>query len=184
MAHTYISQWFNRWTAINATGMINEITLFTLIKHRINYTGLMIKWWWNGGVERGVNPNIERMLNVFDLLISTPEEKSVSGICASKTRRNFQIFGWCLQFKQSCPSAALSYFCLRKQIRENQYNRASRFKEKCLRKAQHYHSSLKEEKALCKFSSLTLPPKNHNLFCGIGSKREVGEKWEYVTTSS
>jgi hypothetical protein len=29
---------------INATGMINEVTLFTLIKHRINNTGLMIKW--------------------------------------------------------------------------------------------------------------------------------------------
>jgi len=183
MAHTYISQWFNRWTAINATGMINEITLFTLIKHRINNTGLMMKWWWSGGVEQGLNPNIERMLNVFDLHISTPEEKAVSRICASKTRRNLQIFGWCLQFKQSCLSAAPSYFCMRKQSRENQYNGASRFKEKCLRKSQHYQSSLKEEKALSKFSSLTLRPKNHNLFCGIGSKREVGEKGEYVTTS-
>jgi hypothetical protein len=28
-------------------------------------------------VERSANPNIERMLNVFDLHISTPEEKAV-----------------------------------------------------------------------------------------------------------
>jgi hypothetical protein len=38
-------------------------------------------------VERNANPNIERMLNVFDLHFSTPEEKAVSRICASKTRR-------------------------------------------------------------------------------------------------
>jgi hypothetical protein len=54
-------------------------------------------------VERNANPNIERMLNVFDLHLSAPEEKAVSRICASKTRRNLQTFGWCLQVKQSCP---------------------------------------------------------------------------------
>jgi hypothetical protein len=125
-----------------------------------------------GGVERSANPNVERMLNVFDLHLSTPEEKAVSRICASKTRKNLQTFGWCLQFKQSCPWASLSYFCTRKTKQKNQCNGASRFKEKCLRKAQHYQSSLKEEKALCRLNSPTLPPKNHNLFCGeIGSKR-------------
>jgi hypothetical protein len=72
----------------------------------------------NGGVERSANPNIERMLNVFDLHLSTPKEKAVSRICASKTRRNLQTFGWCLKFKQSCPWATLSYFCMRKISRE------------------------------------------------------------------
>jgi len=71
-----------------------------------------------GGVERSANPNIERMLNVFDLHLSAPEEKAVSGICASKTRRNLQTFGRCLQFKQPCPWASLSYFCMRKTCRE------------------------------------------------------------------
>ncbi len=123
--------------------MISEVTLFTLIKHRINNTGWMVKWWWNGGVEGSANPNM----------------KAVSRICASKTRRNLQTFGWCLQFKQSYPWAALSYFCLRKQSRENQCNGASYFKEKCLRKAQHYQSSLKEEKALYIMNSLTFAAK-------------------------
>jgi hypothetical protein len=72
----------------------------------------------NGGVEQSANPNIERMLNVFDLHLSTPEGKVVSRNCASKTRRNLQTFGWCLQFKQSCLWATLSYFCLRKTSRE------------------------------------------------------------------
>ncbi len=93
-------------------GWNNEATLFTLMKQRINKTGWMMKWWWNRGVERKANPDIERLLNVFDLHFSTPAENAVSRICASKTRWNFQIFGWCLQFKQSCPWATLSYFCL------------------------------------------------------------------------
>jgi hypothetical protein len=70
------------------------------------------------GVEGSANPNNERMMNVFDLYLSAPEEKAVSRICVSKTRRNLQTFGWCLQFKQSCPRASLSYFCMRETSRE------------------------------------------------------------------
>jgi hypothetical protein len=33
------------------------------------------------------------MLNVFDLHISAPEEKEMSRLCASKTRRNLRTFG-------------------------------------------------------------------------------------------
>ncbi len=88
--------------------------LFSHWRNRINNTGMM-KWWWNRGVERRANPNIERMLNVFDLHFSTQAEKAMSRICAFKTRRKLQRFGCCLQFKQSCPWATLSYFCLRKK---------------------------------------------------------------------
>jgi hypothetical protein len=56
--------------------------------------------------------DVEKMLNVFDLHFSTLAEKAMSRICAYKTERNLQIFGWCLQFKQSCPWATLSCFCL------------------------------------------------------------------------
>ncbi len=93
-------------------GWNDEATLFTLMEHRVNNTGWMMKWWWNDGVERSANPDFERMLNVFDLHFSTPAEKALSRICASKSRGNLQTFGWCLQFKQSCPWATLSYFCL------------------------------------------------------------------------
>jgi hypothetical protein len=41
-------------------------------------------------------PIVGRMLNVFDLHFSTPAEKTMSRICAYKTERNLQIFGWCL----------------------------------------------------------------------------------------
>jgi hypothetical protein len=62
---------------------------------------------------------VKRMLNVFDLHFPTPAVEAMSRICACKTERNLQIFGWCLQFKQLCPWATLSYFCLQKPGREN-----------------------------------------------------------------
>jgi hypothetical protein len=41
-----------------------------------------------GGVEQSANPNTERMLNFFDQHLSAPEEKAVSRISASETKRN------------------------------------------------------------------------------------------------
>ncbi len=72
-----------------------------------------------GGLERSANPNNERMLNVFDLHLSVPEEKAVSRICASKTRRNLQTFGWCLQYKQTCPWLHYLTFVLEKQAEKS-----------------------------------------------------------------
>ena len=83
-------------------------------------------------------PVVERMLNVFDLNFPTPAVEAMSRICACKTERNLQIFGWCLQFKQSCPWATLSYFCLQKQGRE--FNAMRRVvSENVLKRAQRYH---------------------------------------------
>ena len=82
---------------------------------------------------------VERMLNVFDLHFPTPAMKAMSRICARKTERNLQIFGWCLQFKQSCPWATLSYYCLQKQSRKiNAMRRV--VLENVLKRAQRYHS--------------------------------------------
>ncbi len=68
-----------------------------------------------GVVERSANPSVDSMLNVYGLHLSAPEEEAMSRICTSKTRRNLQTFGWCLQFKPSCSWGSLSYFCMRKK---------------------------------------------------------------------
>jgi hypothetical protein len=117
-------------------------------------------------------PIVERMLNVFDLHFSTTAEKAMSRIYASKTERNLQIFGWFLQFKQSCPWATLSYFCLQ--------NKAGKINA-MIQKSSALSIHLKEEKSLCKLNSLHLPPKNHNLVVKLGSKREL-EKKEFAAT--
>ena len=78
-------------------------------------------------------------------------------------------------------SLLLSYFCMQKQAGKSMQQHES-FKEICLRKAQHYRSSLKEEKPFQFMIPLTLLPKNHNLFCegkvkkdwnGAGRKRKI-----------
>ena len=118
---------------------------------------------------------VERMLNVFDLHFPTPAVEAMSRICACKTERNLQIFGWCLQFKQSCPWATLSYFCL--QNKAGKINATRRVVlRKCIKRAQRYRFALKCEEVPLQLNSPHLPPKNHNLFVKIGTKRELEKK--------
>ncbi len=91
-------------------GWSDENSSFYIDEHRINNPGWMMKWQWNGGVERRQTrcwENAEHFWSTFSYTSS-----AMSRICARKTERNLQTFGWCLQFKQSCPWATLSYFCL------------------------------------------------------------------------
>ncbi len=66
-----------------------------------------------GGVERSANPNIERMLNDFDLHLSAPEEKAVSRICASKTRRNLQTLTGAYNSNSHAHGLHYLTFCMR-----------------------------------------------------------------------
>ena len=78
-----------------------------------------------GGGTKG-KPIVERMLNVFALHFSTPAEEAMSRICAYKTERNLQIFGWCLQFKQSCRGLHyLTFVCKTKQGKSMQRGESS-----------------------------------------------------------
>ncbi len=107
-------------------------------ENRINNTGWMMKWRWNGGVERKAKL-LGECWTFFNLHLPTPAMEAMSRICACKTERNLQIFGWCLQFKQSCPWATLSYFCLQKQGRKiNPMRRV--VLENVLKRAQRYLS--------------------------------------------
>ncbi len=123
---------------------------------------------------------VGRMLNVFNLHFPTPAVEAMSRICACNTERNLQIFGWCLQFKQSCPWATLSYFCLQKQgreinamrrvVSENVLKRAERYPSRGMRRSLfanwiHYIAS-KKPQPLCE---------NWNEK-GIGEKRNCGHK--------
>jgi hypothetical protein len=97
--------------------------------------------------------------------------EAMSRICACKTEKNLQIFGWCLQFKQSCPWATLSYFCQQKQGRKiNAMRRV--ILENALKRAQRYPRVKCEEVSL-QIEFATLPPKNHNLFVKTGTKKKL-----------
>ena len=117
---------------------------------------------------------VEKMLNVFDLHFPTPAVEAMSRIYACKTERNLQIFGWCLQFKQSCPWAALSYFCLQKQGREN--NTMRRVVSGNASKELSVFTRLECEEVSLQIKFTTLPPKNHNLFVKTRTRRELEKK--------
>ncbi len=121
-------------------------------------------------VERKAKP-LRKCWTFFNLHFPAPAMKAMSRICACKTEKNPQIFGWCLQFKQSCLWATLSYFCKRKQGRKVNARRRVVFR-KCIKKSSALsHEKCEEVSLLIEFT--TLPPKNHNLFVQIGTKREL-----------
>ncbi len=116
----------------------------------------------------------------FNLHFPTPAVEAMSRICACKTERNLQIFGWCLQFKQSCPWATLSYFCLQKQGREiNAMRRV--VSENVLKRAQHHHSHGMRRSLFANWNHYIAPKKPQPL-CenwnekGIGDKRNNGHR--------
>jgi hypothetical protein len=106
----------------------------------------------------------------FNLHFPTPAMEAMSRICACKTEKNLQIFGWCLQIKQSCPWATLSYFCLKQGRKINAMRRV--VLENVLKRAQRYPRVECEEVSL-QIEFAKLPPKNHNLFVKTGTKKEL-----------
>ncbi len=120
-------------------------------------------------------PIVERMLTVFYLHFPTPAVEAMSRIYACKTERNLQIFGWCLQFKQPCPWATLPYFCLQNKAGKIYATRRVILR-KCVKRAQRYQFSLKCEEVPLQIEFTTLPPKNHNLFVKLWTKRELEKK--------
>ncbi len=147
-------------------------------EHRINNTGWMMKWRWNGGVERKAKP-LRECWTFFNLHFPAPVMEAMSRICACKTEKNTQLFGWCLQFKQSCLWATLSYFCLRKQGKKINAMRRVVFR-KCVNKSSAL-SHVKCEEVSLQIEFTTLPPKNRNLFVKIGTKRELEKQGNAAT---
>ncbi len=144
-------------------------------EHRINNTGWIAKWGWNGGVERKAKP-LRECWTFFNLHFPASVTEAMSRICACKTEKNLQIFGWCLQFKQSCLRATLSYFCLRKQGRKINAMRRVVF-EKCIKKSSAL-SHIQCEEVSLQIEFAALPPKTTTSLWnrnekGIGKTRKM-----------
>ncbi len=138
-----------------------------------------MKWRWNGGVERKAKL-LGECWTFFNLHFPTPAMEAMSRICTCKTERKLQIFGWCLQFKQSCPWATLSYFCLQKQGRKiNAMRRV--VLENVLKRAQRYHSHGMRTSLFANWIYYIATKKPQPL-CenwnekGIGEKRKCGHR--------
>ena len=125
-------------------------------------------------VERKSKPLRECWM-FFNLHFPAPAMEAMSRICACKTERNPQIFGWCLQAIQTVmPWATLSYFCLQKQCRNiNAMRRV--VLENVLKRAQRSHSRGMRRSPFANWIHY-IAPKNHNLFVKTGTKRELEKK--------
>ena len=125
----------------------------------------MMKWRWWEGAERSANPNILRECWTFLIYIFLHQMRK---LCLEFALPNpgeiCKHLAGAYNSNSHTRRFLLSYFCMRKQAGKSVQWRES-FKEVCLRKAQHYWSSFKEEKPLQFMIPLTLLPKNHNLFC-------------------
>jgi hypothetical protein len=120
-------------------------------------------------------PIVERMLNVFDLHFPTPAVEAMSRIYACKTERNLQIFGWCLQFKQSCMWATLSYFRL--ENKAGKINATRRvILRKCIKRAQRYLFALKCEEVSLQIEFTTFAAKKLQPLCEVWNEKGIWRK--------
>ncbi len=141
-------------------------------EHRINNTGWITGLRWNGGVERKAKP-LRECWTFFNLHFPASVLEAMSRICACKTEKNLKIFGCCLQFKQSCLRATLSYFCLQKQGRKiNAMRRV--VCEKCIKKSSAL-SHAKMWRSLLASWIYYIAAKKPRPLCETGTKRELGK---------
>ncbi len=116
-----------------------------------------MKWWWTEGWN-GVQTPILRECWMFLIYIFLHQKRKQCLEFALPKPGEICNIWLVLTIHTVMPVGYTILLLSAENKQRNQRNGASPFKEKCLRKAQHYQSSLKEEKALCKLNSLTLPP--------------------------
>ncbi len=143
-------------------------------EHRINNTG----WIRNGDETEEWNEKHNHWEDAerFSIYIFSIRNEAMSRICACKTERTLQMFGRCLQFKQSCLWATLSYFCLRKQGRKINAMRRVVF-PKCIKKSSAL-SHIKYGEVSLQIEFATLPQKTTTSLWkrnekGIGKTRKM-----------
>jgi hypothetical protein len=73
----------------------------------------------------------------------------------------------------------LTFVCKTKQGKTNATRRV--VLRKCIKRAQRYQFALKWEEVPLQMEFTTLPPKNHNLFVKLGTKRELDNNAQYDT---
>ncbi len=115
---------------------------------------------------------VERMLNVFDLHFPTQQWKQCLEFTLAK-QRNLQIFGWCLQFKQSCPWAT-PYFCLQNKAgKSTQWGESS---QKMYQKSSALSIRFECKEVSLQIEFTTLPPKKPQPLCESWNENGLEKK--------
>jgi hypothetical protein len=137
-------------------GWSDENSSFYIDEHRINNTGWMMKWQWNGGVERKANPLLREC---WTFLIYIFLHQQCSGACNSNSHARGLHY--------------LTFVC--KTSRENQCNEASRL-EKMYQKSSAL--SIRFEMRRSPFANWIhcVAAKKPQPLCETLNKKGIGEK--------
>jgi len=142
--------------------------LFHINEHRINNTGSMMKWWWNGGVERKAKL-LGECWTFFNLHFPTVHQqwKQCLEFALAKLREICKyLAGAC---NSNIHARGLHY--LTKFLRlQNQGRKINAMRQVVS------ENVLKCEEVSLQIEFTALPPKNHNLFVKTGTKRELEKK--------
>ena len=134
----------------------------------------MMKWQWNGGVKRKAKLFLRECWTYLTYIFLHQQWKQYLEFALAKLREICKyLAGACNSNSHACGLHYLTFVCKTRQ--GNQRNEASCLR-KCIKRAQRYQFAWNPKKSLCKFEFITLPPKNHNLFVKIGTKRELEKK--------
>ena len=139
--------------------------LFHINEHRINNTGWMMKWRWNGGVERIAKLLLRECWTFLTYIFLHQQWKQCLEFALAKLREICKyLAGAC---NSNSHARGLHYLTF---VRKNKAGKSTQWGESSQK------MYLKEQ-----IEITTLPPRNHNLFVKTGTKRELEKKGIAVT---
>ena len=151
---------------------------FHIDEHRINNTGWIVKWRWNGGWNKKQNcwENAER----FSIYIFLHQQwKQCLEFALAKLREICKyLAGACNSNSHARGLHYLTFVCKNKAGKSTQWGESS---QKMYLKELSVITRMECEEVSLQIEITTLPPKNHNLFVKTGMKREWEKKGNATT---
>jgi hypothetical protein len=147
---------------------------FHINEHRINNTGWMMKWRWNGGVEQKAKLLLRECWSFLTFIFLHQQWKQCLEFALAKLREICKcLAGACNSNSHASGLHYLTFFCKNKAGKSTQWGESS---QKMYQKSSALSIRLECEEVSLQIEFTTFQPKNHNLFVKTGTKRELEKK--------
>ncbi len=133
-----------------------------------------MKWRWNRGVERKANPLLRECTFLINIFLHQQWKQCLEFALAKLREICKYLAGACNSNSHARELHYLTFVCKTKQGKLMQRGKLSL--ENVSKELSVIYSFWNAKKSLCKLYSLHLPPKNHNFFVKLGTKRELEKK--------
>ncbi len=134
---------------------------FHINEHRINNTGWMMKWWWNGGVERKAKLLGECWKILIYIFLHQKWKQCLEFTLAKLREICKYLAGACNSNSHAQGLHYLTFLCKNKAGKSSQGGESS---QKMYLKELSVSTHMECEEVSLQIEVTTLPPKNHNLF--------------------